>query len=121
MRPSAGAPTGTVIGPAGVDDFHAAHDGVGRRHRDGAHLVAADVLLHLDRHLDRRAVRRGPGDLERVVELRQMLGLELDVEHGADDLNDLADIVNCRRSCHDYPWSAAAPPTISAISCVMVA
>src|SRR5205807_4800532 len=30
---------------AGVFDLHAAHDGVGRRHRDRAHLVAADVLL----------------------------------------------------------------------------
>ena len=32
------------------------------------------------------------GDLERVVELGQVLGLELDVEHGADDLDDLADV-----------------------------
>ena len=31
-------------------------------------------------------------DLERVVELGQVLGLELDVEHGADDLDDLADV-----------------------------
>ena len=58
MRPSAGAPTGTVIGRAGVDDFHAAHDGVGGRHRDGAHLVAADVLLHLDGHVDRLTASR---------------------------------------------------------------
>ena len=79
---------------AGVDDFHAAHDGVGRRHRDRAHLVAADVLLHLDDDVNRRRRRRRVAvDLERVVELGQMLGLELDVEHRADDLDDLADVV----------------------------
>ena len=100
MRPSAGAPTGTVIGAAGVDDFHAAHDGVGRRHGDGAHLVAADVLLHFDDDADVGAVRRLAGDLERVVELRQMLGLELDVEHRSDDLDDLADVMNCGGGCH---------------------
>ena len=52
MRPSAGAPTGHGDRPARVDDFHAAHDRVGRRHGDGAHLVAADVLLHLDDDAD---------------------------------------------------------------------
>ena len=60
MRPSAAAPTGTVIGAAGVDDLHAAHDAVGGRHGDRAHLVAADVLLHLDDDADvgRRFGRR---------------------------------------------------------------
>ena len=79
---------------AGVDDLHAAHDAVGRRHGDGAHLVAADVLLHLGR----RRLIAAPSSarypmLERVVDLRQVLGLELDVEHRADDLHDLADVV----------------------------
>ena len=44
---------------AGVDDFHAAHDGVGGRHGDGAHLVAADVLLHFDGDVEWRC-RRAP-------------------------------------------------------------
>ena len=61
-----------------------------------------------------------------------MLGLELDVEHRADDLHDLADIViavavamtvicSWLPRLTSYPWSAAAPPTISAISCVICA
>ena len=77
---------------AGVDDVHAAHDAVGRRHRDGAHLVAADVLLHLGHDADLLAARRCRVDLERVVELGQVLGLELDVEDRSDDLDDLADL-----------------------------
>jgi len=94
MRPSAVAPTGTVIGPPVVDDFHAAHDGVRRRHGDGAHLVASDVLLHFDGHVNVGAVRRLAGDLKRVVELRKVLGLELDVENRTDDLNDLSDVAD---------------------------
>ncbi len=54
-----------------------------------------------------------------------MLGLELDVEHRADDLNDLSDVAespvgSCHEDCLANPRSAAAPPTISAISCVML-
>ena len=95
MRPSAGGANGHRDRAAGVDDFHAAHHGVGRRHGDRAHLVAADVLLHFDgRRGSVEPSRRRARDLERVVELRQMLRLELDVEHRADDLNDLADVVN---------------------------
>ena len=61
-------------------------------------------------------------DLERVVELGQVLGLELDVEHRADDLDDLADVACVAIAvAMDYPWRAAAPPTISAISCVICA
>ena len=77
-----------------VDHFHAAHDRVGRRHGDGAHLVAADVLLHLDDDANVAAVFRLGGDVERVVELGQVLGLELDVEYRTDDLDDLSDVVN---------------------------
>jgi hypothetical protein len=47
--------------------------------------------------------------------------LERDVEHGADDLHDLADLFGFDCSGHGYPWRAAAPPTISAISCVICA
>jgi hypothetical protein len=86
---------------AGVDDVHAAHDGVGARHGDRAHRVATDVLLHLDRDVDPRAVRRRAGDPQRVVDLGQVLGLELDVENRADDLHDLADVVRGDGGCHD--------------------
>jgi len=80
-------------GGAGVDDLHAALHAIGARHGDRADLVAADVLLHLDGHAHVHAGIRGRVDLEGVVQLGQMAGLELDVEHRADDLNDLADCV----------------------------
>ncbi len=35
---------------SGVHDIHAADDAVRARHRDRAHLVAPNVLLHLDRN-----------------------------------------------------------------------
>ena len=37
---------------AGVLDVHSANNRVGRGHRDCAHLVAADVLLHFDGHVN---------------------------------------------------------------------
>ena len=118
---------------AGVLDFHPADDGVGRRHRHRAHLVAADVLLHLDDDVN---VGAGIGlltDAQSVVKLGQVLGLEFDVEHGSDDLDHLPEIHLLRLGSswlfflgadgrsHDYPCNAEAPPTISAISCVICA
>src|SRR5690606_3284249 len=112
----------------------------------------SDVLLHLDHDADRRLAGRVV-EGERVVDLGQLLRLELDVEHRADDLDDPADISRCGSRCHvsflsvslvpvhsatrdprpatpplaalcscrRYPCSAAAPPTISEISCVIAA
>jgi hypothetical protein len=51
------------------------------------------VLGHLEHELGRVGEDVGaarPGHLERVVDGRQLSGLELDVDHGADDLDDLA-------------------------------
>ncbi len=78
-------------GLPGVHDLQAANDTVGGRHGHGPHLVATDVLLHFGHHPDRVATVRGPGYLERVVKLGQVPGVELDVEHGTDDLDDFAD------------------------------
>ena len=56
MRPSAGAPTGTVIGaPVSTTSMPRTTPSV-RRHGDGAHLVAADVLLHFGDDVDVVAV-----------------------------------------------------------------
>src|SRR6266850_2597029 len=71
-----------------VDGRHAPHHAVGRAHRHGADLVAADVLLYLDHHAAPLEL-----DDQRVVEFGQVLRLELDVEHGADDLDHLADVL----------------------------
>jgi len=82
MRPSAGAPTGTVIVAAGcrrppIPRTTASVDDIATR----AHLVAADVLLHLDGDPNGPPSGAVARDLERVVELRQVLSLELDVEN----------------------------------------
>ena len=89
-RPSVASPTGHGDRRAGVDDVEAAGQAVGRRHRDGAHPVVAEVLLHLDHQ--RRVAVLSPSaalDLERVVDVGQLARRELDIDHGARDLDHL--------------------------------
>jgi hypothetical protein len=47
------------------------------------------MLLHLGGDADLAIVKP-----ERVVDLRQMLGLEFHVEHRSDDLDDPADVMS---------------------------
>ena len=54
-------------------------------------MIAADVLLHLGHDLMLAFVVANR-QLERVVQLGKTLGIELDVENRADDLNHAADI-----------------------------
>ena len=76
-----------------VHDIHAPLHAVGRAHRHGANLGAADVLLHLGNQVD-LAARFGLADkAQRVVDLRQMPRVELHVQHGSDDLDDSPDVV----------------------------
>ena len=85
MRPSVPSPTGTAIGLAGVDDLLAAHQAFGDVHGDGAHGVLAEMLGDFEH----QAVAMVVG-LQRVQDRRQV-AVELDVDHGADDLGDAAD------------------------------
>ena len=78
---------------AGVDDLHAAAHAVGRLHRDGADAVLAEVLLDLADDVDGLAAGPGREDPDRVVDGRQVPGLELDVDDRSDDLDDLADFL----------------------------
>ena len=71
---------------AGVFDLGAAHQPVGRVHRDRPDHVITAVLLHFE---DKAALLAAV-DLERVVDLRQILPLEDDVDDGTDDLVDAA-------------------------------
>jgi hypothetical protein len=77
---------------AGILDSHPADDGVGRRHRHRAHLVTADVLLHLDDDVNGDARIGLLTDAQSVIKLGQVLGLEFDVEDGSDDLDHLSEI-----------------------------
>ena len=77
---------------AEVDRFHAALHAVGRLHRDRAHAVLAEVLLDFGDDVERLAPSlRVALDAQRVVDRRQVAGLELDVDDRSDDLDDLAD------------------------------
>ena len=73
---------------AGVADLHAAPQAVGGAHRDRAHDAVAELLLDFERQalLGQRIVAFL--DDERVVDLRQRLARELDVDDRADALND---------------------------------
>jgi hypothetical protein len=78
----------------GVNDLGAPHHAIGARHGYGTHLVLSDVLLHLGHDPD------GPGaavilEQQRVIDLRKVLRLEFHIEHRADDLDDLADVLLC--------------------------
>src|SRR3546814_6371598 len=60
-----------------------AREAVGRAQFEGANHAGAQLLLHVQR--DRCVLH-----LQRVVHLRHALARELDVDDGADDLDDLA-------------------------------
>ena len=80
---------------AGVLGRHAADQAVGGYHRHAAHPVLAQVLLDLGDDVQRDA---GLGarvlDVDRVVDGRQVLVVELDVDHGTDDLNHASDLAH---------------------------
>jgi hypothetical protein len=67
----------------GVGDFHAAFHAVGRTERDGADQSITKLLLHFERQTDLVL-------LQSIVNLGHVLARELDVHHGANDLNDFA-------------------------------
>ena len=75
----------------GIGDRHSADKSLGGRHCDGADDSLAQVLLDLERELLRPA---GRAELhgERLIDGGHILHRELDVDHGADDLDDLADV-----------------------------
>ena len=79
---------------AEIDRLHAALHAVGRLHRDRAHAVLAEVLLDFGDDVERLAARlRRRDDAQRVVDCRQVSGLELDVDDRPDDLDDFADVL----------------------------
>ena len=110
MRPSVPSPTGTMIGPPVLRDLRAAHETVGRTHREAAHLVVAEFVLHFEDRgratasRYRRARRRRPcASRTRSCRRRSptctcsaslMFGSvsmrELDVDDVPEDLNDFA-------------------------------
>jgi hypothetical protein len=68
---------------AGVAHHAAAAQAVGRAQRDRAHDAVAQLLLDFER-------QRGAVHLQRVIDVGHLVARKLDVDHGADGLNDLA-------------------------------
>ena len=59
--------------PALIDGFHAAHHAVGGLHGDAAHAAFAEVLLHLENHID--GIGHGEAvahDLHGLIDRRQL-------------------------------------------------
>ena len=72
---------------AGVEGVAAAHQAFGGSHRHGADESVAEVLLDLEDQLGGLSFDLIV-DLDRVVDLRDLVGGELDVDDGAEDLGD---------------------------------
>ena len=107
-RPSVAVPTGIEIGaPVSIACMPRRMPSVAL-HRDRADAVLAQVLLDLGDDVDRLPAL-GPGDPDRVVDVRQMSALELDVDDRSDDLDDLADLlIRCCCCGHIYLFLEAA-------------
>ena len=75
-----------------VGDLRAAHEPVGRFEGDGADEVPAQVLGDLEGHREGALVLALAGEIhidqQGVVQRRDAIGRELDVDHGADDSGD---------------------------------
>src|SRR5690606_26059834 len=87
-------------GRTGIDGFHSTHHRVRGGHGHGAHLVAANVLLHLGNHVHVEPLGAASLDAERRVELGQLPCLELDVQHRSDYLDDLSNVLCCDGCSH---------------------
>jgi len=105
-------------GPTGIGDLLPAHQTLAGVHRHRAHGRFPEMLGNLE-HQAVAAV----GGLERIEDRRQVL-VELDVDHGADDLGDVSDrlghIVLISDVCA-RPHKASAPEMISISSLVIIA
>jgi hypothetical protein len=123
-RPSVARPTGTVMGRPRSSRACPDH-AVGRLHGDGAHAVLAEVLVDLGGDVDVRApLRLGGAHADRVEDLRQLAGLELDVHRRSMTwtiLPMLDAMVSFRIGSGRGGYSACAPETTSMISFVIVA
>ncbi len=90
MRPSVAVADRHGDRAAGVAHLDAARQAVGRVHGDRADAVVAEVLLHLEHERGVLALAHEV-DLERVVDLGQVVGGEGDLDDDALDLLHGAD------------------------------
>ena len=106
-------PTGTLTGAAGVDAFLAANHAVGAAERDATHAAAAEVLLHFADQVELHALVLRL-DFDGVVDRRQLVFGEFDVERRADHLRDVPDALcveeDCRSAADEVAWRRLLEP-----------
>src|SRR5262245_54379595 len=91
MRPSVSLTTGIEIASAVAG--RAPGNPIGSGHADAAHSALAQMLGHLEHELGGIGEHVGAArarNLQRIVDGRQLSGLELHVDDGTDHLDDLA-------------------------------
>ena len=124
---------GNRDGLTGVAHLLTANHAVGRLEGDRADQVVTEVLCDLESDLDRLVAERDRG-LQGVVDVRDRVVRELDVDDRARDACDAPDdrgpSLGCGGGGHIFvsflmvyllDERASAPPTISAICCVISA
>ena len=75
---------------AGIGHRHAATQAIGRAKCDGTHDAVAELLLHLEGQADLGQTGTGVFQHQRVIDPGHRVARELDVNHRADALNDMA-------------------------------
>src|SRR3989454_12183963 len=79
-------------GTAGIVGLHPAHHALGRLHRNATHAAFPQVLLHFRDNVERLGdIEALAGDAHRVIDLRQLVFLEADIDDGPDYLHPTAE------------------------------
>ena len=103
--PKRRASNGNLNRVALIDGLHAAHDAFRRLQRHGTHAALAEMLLDLDDNIDRRSrLKSFARHAHGVVNRRQLVLFELNVEHRPDHLHHVTGCPN-RSFCLCHPWS----------------
>src|SRR2546426_10869148 len=79
-------------GTAGIVGLHPAHDALGGLHRNATHAAFPQVLLHFSDDVERLGdIEALAGDAHRVIDLRQLVFLEADIDDRPDYLHHPAE------------------------------
>ena len=80
--------------PAKIDDLHTADHTVGRQHRYRTNAALAQMLLHLGHNIHGGLnIKTFARDPQSLIDRRQIIIRKFNVNNGADDLDDLSDLL----------------------------
>ncbi len=88
---------------AGIEHLLTADQTVGTVHGDGPNRIFTQMLGNFQNQVPLPVINRGVGYFERVVDLGELAGIELNVDNRADDLCNASFI-------HDEPFLHVCPP-----------